>query len=128
MSCVCAGNAAAGVLLEPYEVARHKSRMVAAERLQTSLAEGAATGAASKAKRAARKLSRLLAHEEAYWRRAGLPDALSLAQQNREAADRALAGAQIGDFATIRAADGELRGSCVACHQLHPERRVLVDH
>lgn len=127
MSSVWAGGAVAGVLLEPYEVARHKDRMLAAEILHARLAGAIDTGATSKAKSAARKLTRLLRQEESYWRRAGLADALSLAQQNREAADRAVAAAANGDFMMTRAANDELRGSCVAFHQVHPERRILVD-
>jgi hypothetical protein len=123
-----AGGAQAGVLLQPYEVARHKDRMRAAERWQARLDQAVTTGATSNAKRAAKKLTRLLSQEEAYWRRAGLPDALSLAQQNREAAESAVAGAAVGDYIKVRAAGETLRGSCVACHQTHPERRILVEH
>jgi hypothetical protein len=125
---VFANNANAVALLWPYEVARHKDRMMAAQAQQARLADAVETGATSKAKRASKKLSRLLSQEEAYWQRAGLADALSLAQENREAADRAVAGAAIGDFPKIEAANTALRGSCVACHQIHPERRILVEH
>jgi hypothetical protein len=128
MTALLAGSASADVLLWPYEVTRHKARMGAAETQRSRLTAAVESGATPKARRAARQLRRLFVQEEKYWLRAGLDDALALARHSLEAADKAGAAAEAGDRTAVRAATDELSANCVACHQAHPERRLLVQH
>ncbi|MEO6341180.1 MAG: hypothetical protein ABIO39_14150 [Caulobacteraceae bacterium] len=119
---------ASSVLVQPYEVAAHRQRMKDAERLMTGALDGVTQHSKGKAASAGRKLSSLLAKEEAYWRRSGLDDALSVAQRSLAAAGEITRSAEAGQFEPAAAAVGEVRATCIGCHELHPENRILIAH
>jgi hypothetical protein len=124
---VAAGAAsAADVLLQPYEVMEHRRRMVDAGGLEADLKAALDAAALPKAAGAGEKLSRVLGREIRYWEKAGLPDALGLARRNIASASAVAASARAGRLEAARADFAEMQTTCVACHELHPENRVLV--
>jgi cytochrome c556 len=73
----------------------------------------------------AAKLAGIGKQEEAYWKKAGQKDAIGLAQKNRAAAQQIAASAKAGHFDRTLQAYGDLEATCRACHDLHPEKRLV---
>ena len=71
------------------------------------------------------KLAGIGKQEEAYWKKAGQRDALDLARKNRAAAEQIAAAAQAGRFDQALQAYGNIKATCKACHDLHPEKRLV---
>jgi hypothetical protein len=120
--------AAADVVLRPAEVAAHKPRMVDAEGHQYDVFESLQAKALPTTAKAADKLVRLLAKEQGYWEKGGLDDATALARRNLAAAQQVSAAANAGKLDEARTAFAEVQATCVACHELHPENRLIIGH
>lgn len=106
------------------EVAAHKARMDDAQDVQYDLKDGLDAKDAAKAGKAASDLGKLLAFEDAYWRKTGLADAEALSVK-ASAANQAIAvAAGAGRWDDAGKAYGDLQSACRSCHDLHPEKRV----
>ena len=106
------------------EAQRHKEWRDAAQDIKDDLKDALDARLAAKIVESAAKLTAIGRQEEAYWKKARQPDALSLARKNRTASERIAAAAKLGRFDQAVGAYGELEATCRACHDLHPEKRL----
>jgi hypothetical protein len=106
------------------EAQRHKEWMDAAQDIKDDLKDALDAKLAAKVVQSAATLTAIGGREEAYWRKARQPDALSLARKNRAASERIAAAAKAARFDQALLAYGELEATCRACHDLHPEKRL----
>ena len=111
--------------MTPDEVSRHKEWMDTAQDGKDDLKDALDAKRAAKAVEDAAKLAAIGKQEEAYWKKAGQRDALDLARKNRAAAEQIAAAAQAGRFDQALQAYGNLEATCRACHDLHPEKRLV---
>jgi hypothetical protein len=106
------------------ETQRHKEWMDAAQDIKDDLKDALDAKLSAKIVESAAKLRALGGREEAYWKKARQPDALSLARKNRAASERIATAAKAGRFDQALAAYRDLEATCQACHDLHPEERL----
>jgi len=111
--------------MTPDDVSRHKEWMDTAQDMKDDLKDALDAKLGPKAAEDAAKLAEIGKREEAYWRKAGQKDAIGMAQKNRAAAQQIAAAAKAGHFDQALQAYGNLETTCRACHDLHPEKRVV---
>ena len=111
--------------MAPDDAARHKEWMDTAQDVKDDLKDALVAKLAPKAIEQAAKLAGIGKQEEAYWKKAGQKDAIDLARKNRAAAEQIAAAAKAGRFNQALQAYGNLEATCRACHDLHPEKRLV---
>ena len=107
------------------EAGRHKEWMDTAQDLKDELKDALDAESSAKAVEPAEKLVKIGEQEEQYWQKARLEDAVKLAQKNLAASRAIVAAARDGQFDRALQAYGVLESTCRACHDLHPEKRLL---
>jgi len=111
--------------MAPDDAARHKEWMDTAQDVKDDLKDALVAKLAPKAIEQAAKLAGIGKQEEAYWKKAGQKDAIDLARTNRAAAEQIAAAVKAGRFDQAIQAYGDLEATCRACHDLHPEKRLV---
>jgi hypothetical protein len=114
------------VLVMLDDTAKHKEWMDEAQDLKEDLREALQAKSRAKAAEPAARLVQIGEQEEDYWRKAKLEDIVKLAQKNLEAARDVAAAAKDGYFDEALLAFGRLEATCRACHDVHPEKRLLL--
>ena len=109
----------------PDGTSRHKEWMDTAQDVKDDLKDALDAKLGPKAVEDAAKLAEIGKQEETYWKKAGQMDAIGLAQKNRAAALQIVAAAKAGHFDKALQAYGDLEATCRACHDLHPEKRLV---
>lgn len=107
------------------DVSHHREWMDSAQEVKDDLKDALDAKSAAKAVEWAVKLRELGRQEEAYWKKAGQQDAVSLAKRNLAASRLIASAAKAGRFDQALQAYGDLEASCRACHDLHPEKRLV---
>jgi len=108
------------------DAARHKEWMDEAQDLKEDLREALQAKSRAKSAEPAARLVQIGEQEEEYWRKAKLVDIVKLAQKNLEAARDVAAAAKDGFFDEALLAFGRLESTCRNCHDVHPEKRLLL--
>jgi cytochrome c556 len=111
--------------MAPDDAARHKEWMDTAQDVKDDLKDALDAKLGPKVIEHAAKLAGMGKLEEAYWKKAGQKDAIDLARKNRAAAKQIAAAAKAGRFGQALQAYGDLEATCRACHDLHPEKRLV---
>jgi hypothetical protein len=111
--------------MTPDDVSRHKEWMDTAQDVKDDLKDALDAKLGPKVVEDAVKLAAIGKQEEAYWKKAGQKDAIGLAQKNRAAALQIAATAKAGHFDQALQAYGDLEATCRACHDLHPDKRLV---
>jgi hypothetical protein len=104
---------------------QRKERMDAIQDVKDDLKDALDAKSSAKAAEPAAKLVRFGEEEEEYWRKAKLEEVVKLAQQNLGTAREVAAAAKDGQFPQALQAFGRLETTCRACHDAHPEKRLL---
>jgi len=111
--------------MAPDDAARHREWMDTAQDMKDDLKDALDAKLVPKVLEHAVKLAKIGRQEEAYWKKAGQKDAIDLARKNRAAAEQIAAAAKAGRFDQAFQAYGDLEATCRACHDLHPEKRLV---
>ena len=111
--------------MAPDDGSRHKEWMDTAQEVKDDLKDALDSKLAAKAVENAAKLAAIGKQEEAYWKKAGQKDAIGLAQKNRAAAQQIGVAAKAGRFNQALQVYRDLEATCRACHDLHPDKRLV---
>ena len=93
------------------DVSRHKKAMDQAQEWKDDLKDALDAKAA--------------AQEASLWKKAKQDDALKLANENLEESRQILTSVKAGSFDQALQTYGRLEATCRACHDLHPEKRLM---
>ncbi|MCU1235848.1 MAG: hypothetical protein JWP63_3815 [Candidatus Solibacter sp.] len=117
---------AAGICLPAGDdVSRHKKAMDQVQEWKDDLKDALDAKAAAKAAGLADKLAKAAAQEASLWNKAKQDDALKLANENLEESRQIFTRVKAGNFDQALQTYGRLEATCRACHDLHPEKRLI---